>query len=208
MGAILEIIGKTNSEETTEFIKELATMYEKWANKNGLNIQILNIIKLKHPKEVEIIYEITMEIEGEEKFDYLKQEEGIHTRTKFSKRTKTVQNAEVLIKVSNASNKKIEEVYYEEILNKDATGKNVKIKATHLPTGKQAKCFDVTNNCEKAKENAKKLLGIKLEQENKEYKYKRFYNYEPKIEVIDLQNDIITEKIEEIINGNLEIVLK
>ncbi len=80
LGAILTINSGAGGTEANDWSAMLVRMYMRWAERNGYTITILNILE----GEDAGIKSITMQVEGDYAFGYLKTESGVHRLVRIS----------------------------------------------------------------------------------------------------------------------------
>jgi len=80
LNAVLQITAGAGGTEAQDWAEILFRMYKMWGDKNGYKIQVLNY----QAGEVAGIKTITVEIEGDHAFGYLKGENGIHRLVRVS----------------------------------------------------------------------------------------------------------------------------
>jgi peptide chain release factor 2 len=78
--AILTIQSGAGGTESQDWVKILLRMYSRWAEKNGLNISIIN----KQPGEVAGIKTVTFRIDGNYVYGKLRRESGVHRLMRIS----------------------------------------------------------------------------------------------------------------------------
>ena len=80
LGAILTINSGAGGTEANDWSAMLVRMYIRWAERNGYTVTILNILE----GEDAGIKSITMQVEGDYAFGYLKTESGVHRLVRIS----------------------------------------------------------------------------------------------------------------------------
>lgn len=80
MSAILQITSGAGGTESCDWAQMLMRMYLMWADKNGFKVRELDI----QEGEVAGIKQVTLEIDGDYAFGYLKGENGVHRLVRIS----------------------------------------------------------------------------------------------------------------------------
>lgn len=80
LNAVLQITAGAGGTEAQDWAEMLFRMYKMWSEKNGYKTEILNF----QDGDVAGIKTVTMEIEGDHAFGYLKGENGIHRLVRVS----------------------------------------------------------------------------------------------------------------------------
>jgi peptide chain release factor 1 len=230
---ILEIRAGTGGEEAELFATDLFRMYQRYADNNNWQFEITNSKRT----ELGGIKEVSVEIAGNQVYKALKYEGGTHRvqrvpETEKSGRIHTSaatvavlpQAEEGEIKINNADLK------FESFRSSGPGGQSVNttdsaVRVTHKPTGVSVSCQDEKSQL-KNKEKALKILKAKIKQEQIEKKRIeqgekrrdmigsgdrsekiRTYNF-PQNRVSDHRINFTSHKLEEILNGNLGILIK
>ena len=80
LNAVLQITAGAGGTESCDWASMLMRMYMMWASKNGYKVKELNL----HEGDVAGIKTVTLEIEGDFAFGYLKGENGVHRLVRIS----------------------------------------------------------------------------------------------------------------------------
>ena len=80
MSAILQITAGAGGTESCDWAQMLMRMYLMWAEKNGYKVKELNF----QPGDVAGVKTVTLEIDGEYGFGWLKSENGVHRLVRIS----------------------------------------------------------------------------------------------------------------------------
>lgn len=80
MSAVLQITAGAGGTESCDWAEMLMRMYLMWAEKNGFKVKELNF----QPGDVAGIKTVTIEIDGEYGFGWLKSENGVHRLVRIS----------------------------------------------------------------------------------------------------------------------------
>lgn len=138
--------GGTDSQDWTEMLER---MYLRWAERRKFDIEILDFT----PGEEAGIKSITIAINGEYAYGYLRSEKGVHRLVRLSpfdtahKRHTSFALVEVLPKITNDTDVIIEpgDINIDVFKSSGAGGQNVQknstaVRITHLPTGLVVTC--------------------------------------------------------------------
>jgi peptide chain release factor 2 len=80
MGAVIKIVAGAGGTEAQDWAEMLFRMYQRWAERNNYKIEITNI----QDGDEAGIKTVTMQIEGEMAYGYLKSENGVHRLVRVS----------------------------------------------------------------------------------------------------------------------------
>jgi peptide chain release factor 2 len=80
LGAILEINAGAGGTESQDWAEMLMRMYYRWGELNGYKVKELDL----NEGDVAGIKKVTLEIEGDYAFGYLKGENGVHRLVRLS----------------------------------------------------------------------------------------------------------------------------
>ena len=230
---IMEIRGAAGGDEANIFAGDLFRMYSHYAEANGWKIEVLNALEGTSGGFSQIEYMV----KGDNVYSKLKYESGSHrvqrvpvTETQGRVHTSTatvlvmpeVEDVDIEVKESDL---KIDVYHSSGAGGQSVNTSNSAVRITHIPTGVVVACQTERSQL-KNKENAMKLLKIKLHDEMKqkqesevgaERKSKigtgdrsekiRTYNY-PQNRVTDHRINFSIMELDRVMDGNLSPIIE
>ncbi|OQX87479.1 MAG: peptide chain release factor 1 [Candidatus Omnitrophica bacterium 4484_70.2] len=230
---IMEIRSAAGGEESALFAADLFRMYSRFIEKKRWRLEVLD----SHSTELGGFKEIIFSVKGRGCFSYLKFEKGVHrvqrvpvTESGGRIHTSTVTVAVLVepeeIELSiNPEDLKIETFRASGHGGQHVNRTDSAVRITHLPTGIVATCQDERSQI-KNREKAMRVLRARLLEKMKKEKQKeiswqrktqigsgersekiRTYNF-PERRVTDHRINLTLYRLDEIMEGNLDMILE
>ena len=176
--AILTLHAGAGGTESCDWASMLCRMYEKWADKRGFTVEVLDSLDGDEAG----LKSVTLEIQGDNAYGYLKSEHGVHRLVRISpfnaagKRQTSFVSCDVMPDIKQDIDIEIadDDIRIDTYRSSGAGGQHINktssaIRITHYPTGIVVQCQNERSqhmNKDKAMQMLKAKLLILREQEN------------------------------------------
>ena len=231
--AILTIHAGAGGPESCDWAGMLYRMYTRWAEKKGFAVEVLDYLD----GEEAGVKSVTIQINGENAYGYLKSEKGVHRLVRISpfnaagKRQTSFVSCDVMPDIEEDIDIEIrdEDIRIDTYRSSGAGGQHINktssaIRITHYPTGIVVQCQNERSQFQN-KDKAMQMLKAKLlilrqqEQAEKESGIRgevseigwghqiRSYVLQPYTMVKDLRTNVETGNVNSVLDGNIDIFI-
>lgn len=231
--AILTLHAGAGGTESCDWASMLCRMYERWADKRDYKVSVLDSLDGDEAG----LKSVTLQIEGENAYGYLKSEHGVHRLVRISpfnaqgKRQTSFVSCDVMPDIERDIDIEIadEDIRIDTYRSSGAGGQHINktssaIRITHFPTGIVVQCQNERSqhmNKDKAMQMLKTKLLILKQQENldKESDIRgevmengfgsqiRSYVMQPYTMVKDLRTEAETGNVQAVMDGDIDMFM-
>lgn len=231
--AILTLHAGAGGTESCDWASMLCRMYERWADRRGFDVKVLDSLD----GEEAGLKSVTLEISGENVYGYLKSEHGVHRLVRISpfnaagKRQTSFVSCDVMPDIQQDIDIEIadDDIRIDTYRSSGAGGQHINktssaIRITHLPTGIVVQCQNERSqhqNKDKAMQMLKAKLYLLKEQENAEKaagirgevteigwgNQIRSYVMQPYTMVKDHRTGVETGNVDSVMDGKIDLFI-
>ena len=231
--AILKLNAGAGGTEAMDWCSMLYRMYQRWADKKGYTTEVLDFLDGDEAG----IKSITVQINGENAFGYLKSEKGVHRLVRISpfnaagKRQTSFVSCDVMPDIEEDLDIEVnqDDLRIDTYRSSGAGGQHINktssaIRITHIPTGIVVQCQNERSqfqNKDKAMQMLKAKLYLLKQQENAEKaagirgevteigwgNQIRSYVMQPYTMVKDHRTGVETGNVDSVLDGKLDIFM-
>ncbi len=231
--AIVTLHAGAGGTEACDWASIMYRMYSRWADKKGYSVELLDYLDGDEAG----IKSVTMQVNGENAYGYLKSEHGVHRLVRISpfnaagKRQTSFVSCDVMPDIEEDLDVEINEddIRIDTYRSSGAGGQHINktssaIRITHFPTGIVVQCQNERSqhqNKDKAMQMLKAKLFILKQQENaaKESDIRgeqteigwgrqiRSYVLQPYTMVKDLRTDVETSNVNSVLDGDIDLFI-
>ena len=228
--AILTLHSGAGGTEACDWVSMLYRMYSRYAEKKGFDVEVLDFLDGDEAG----LKSITLQINGENAFGYLKSERGVHRLVRISpfnaagKRQTSFASCDVMPEIEEDLDVEIneDELRIDTYRSSGAGGQHINktssaIRITHIPTGIVVQCQNERSqfqNKDKAMQMLKSRLYMLKKAENEEKTSDirgevkdvnfgsqiRNYVMQPYTLVKDLRTNFETGNVDSVLDGNID----
>lgn len=229
-GAILTLHAGAGGTESCDWTSMLYRMYQRWAERKGFSVEVLDYLD---GDEAGIKF-ITLQINGENAYGYLKSEHGVHRLVRISpfnaagKRQTSFSSCDIMPDIEEDLDIEINEddLRIDTYRSSGAGGQHINktssaIRITHIPTGIVVQCQNERSQLQnknkamqmlkaklfilKQEENADKVSGIRGEiKENGFGNQIRSYVLQPYTMVKDHRTNAESGNVTNVLDGGID----
>lgn len=231
--AILTLHAGAGGTESCDWASMLCRMYEKWADKRGFTVEVLDSLDGDEAG----LKSVTLEIQGDNAYGYLKSEHGVHRLVRISpfnaagKRQTSFVSCDVMPDIKQDIDIEIadDDIRIDTYRSSGAGGQHINktssaIRITHFPTGIVVQCQNERSqhmNKDKAMQMLKSKLYLIKKQENLDKisdirgeilengfgSQIRSYVMQPYTMVKDHRTGVETGNVDSVLDGKLDIFM-
>ena len=225
--AILTLHAGAGGTESCDWASMLCRMYEKWADKRGFSVEVLDSLDGDEAG----LKSVTLEIQGDNAYGYLKSEHGVHRLVRISpfnaagKRQTSFVSCDVMPDIKQDIDIEIadDDIRIDTYRSSGAGGQHINktssaIRITHFPTGIVVQCHNERSQHmykDKAMQMLKAKLLILREQVNIRGEVKeigwgsqiRSYVMQPYTMVKDHRTNAETGNVSAVLDGDIDMFM-